>query len=244
MARPETIREDLWRALRSARLWHDASDEDIEQLARVATIAEYEKDDVIFHEGTCPAFVAVVVEGHARGVHETEGRTVVVETDWPGDVLGSVAALGDVALEADIQATGPITVALVPTTAFKALLAAKPAVAMSVINEITRSWVAAINVNKRNSADVISRVASYLMDLPKTRLGASAYAVEIPISRVELAASLGTTPETLSRAFHTLQAEGLIESHDRMIIVSDGDALGSRRDGIRPTSEVVNGGRR
>ena len=244
MAPPRGIPDEVWTALRSARLWRDASDEAVQRLARVAAIAEYEKGDVMFHEGTCPSQVAVVVSGHARGVYTADGRSVVLETNWPGDVIGSVAAFGDVPFEADVEAAERVTAALIPLETVKDLLATEPAVAMSVINEIARRWVSAVNVNKRNSSDVVSRVVSYLADLPRTRLGGSAYAVEIPMARVELAGLLGTTPETLSRAFHSLQDEGLIESHDRMIIVPDSDLLSAKGEVERPRTASVANARR
>ena len=239
MARPEGIREDVWSALRSAGLWRDASDEAVEWLARVATVAEYAKGDVIFQEGTCPSQVAVIVSGHVRGVHTADGHSVVLETSWPGDVMGSVAAFGELPFEADIEAAEDATVALIPLGTIKDLLATEPSVAMSVISEMARRWVSAVNVNKRNSSDVVGRVVSYLAELPRTRLGKAAYAVEIPMARVELAALLGTTPETLSRAFRALQSEGLVESHDRMIIVPNGEQLIARAENERPKATVA-----
>jgi CRP-like cAMP-binding protein len=234
MAPQEGIPVELWSALRSARLWREASDEAVEWLARVTTLADYEKGEVLFREGTCPSQVAVIVTGHVRGVYTADGHSVVLETSWPGDVIGAVAAFGQVPFECDIEAAEDVTVALIPLGTVKDLLATEPAVAMSVINEIALRWVSAVNVNKRNASDVVSRVVSYLADLPRIRLGGPAYAVEIPMARVELAGSLGTTPETLSRAFHALQDDGLIESHDRMIIVPDGEMLAIRGEVYRP----------
>jgi CRP-like cAMP-binding protein len=240
VSKPEGIREDVWRAMRSARLWQNATDADVEWLARVATVAEYDRGELIFHENAVADEVAVVVEGHVRSVHSGDGRSVVVETNWPGDVVGAVAALSGTPFETDVEAVEPVIAAMIPVGTIKDLIVTEPAVALSVISEISRRWVAVINVNKRNSIDVVGRVGQYLSGLPRTRLGGAAYAVEIPVPRVELAASLGTTPETLSRAFHSLEEKGLIESHDRMIIVPDGEALIGGRDGERPKAMAGN----
>ena len=220
--------------MRSARLWLNASDSDVEWLARVATIDEYDRGEMIFIENAIPEQVAVIVEGHVRAVHEVDGRSVVVETNWPGDVVGAVAGLSGIPFETSIEAVEPVTAAMIPIGTIKDLIITEPSVAMSVINELSRRWIAAVKVNKLNSVDVVTRVAQYLSSLPRTRLGGAAYAVEIPVPRVELAAELGTTPETLSRTFHALQEEGLLESHDRMIIVPDGEALIAGRDIDRP----------
>jgi CRP-like cAMP-binding protein len=220
--------------MRAARLWRGASDDTVESLARMARVVEYKRGAIIFDEGTLPDRVGVIVDGHARASHSGEGRSIVVETSWPGDVVGAVSAISELPFETDIEAAENLTVALVPVSALKALIVTEPDVAMSVINEISREWASAVNVSKRNALEVHSRIASYLMDLPRTSLGGTSYAVEIPITRVELAALLNTTPETLSRVFHSLQDDKILESHDRMIIVAQGAALTAIRDGEHP----------
>ena len=117
---------------------------------------------------------------------------------------------------------------MIPVGTLKELIATEPAVALSVISEISRRWATNIAVSKRNSSDVMGRLVQYLTGLSRIKLGAESFAIEIPVARVELAATLLTTPETLSRAFRSLQDQGLIESHDRMIIVPDVGALTSR----------------
>jgi CRP/FNR family transcriptional regulator len=217
--------------MRAARLWRSASDETVETLARMTRVHEYKKGAIVFVEGTVPDRLGVIVDGHARASHSGEGRSIVVETFWPGDVVGAVSAVSELAFETDIEAAERTTVAFIPVAALKALIVTEPDVAMSVINEISREWVSAVNVSKRNAMEVHSRVASYLMDLPRTSLGGTAYAVEIPVSRVELAALLNTTPETLSRVFRSLQDDKILESHDRMIIVAQSATLTALRDG-------------
>jgi len=228
MSAPEGIREDVWTAVRGAALWRDASDESIAWLAQLATVEEYEKGSLLFREGELAEYIAVVVTGHARAIYHsssTDGRDVVIATFWPTDVIGSVAALGDVPFESDVEAVEPLTVAVIPFDAFSEMLHAEPSVAMSVIRELALRWFQAIDIMKRNAVDVNTRIAQYLSELPRTVLGPDAYSVDIPTPRAELAALLGTTPETLSRAFHQLQDDGLLESHDRMIIVPDAAAL-------------------
>lgn len=234
MTSPEGVREDVWRAVRAARIWRGASDDTVAALAKMAKLTEYRKGAVIFVEGSIPERIGVIVAGHARASHSGEGRSITVETFWPGDVVGAVSAISELPYETDIEAAERLTVAFIPVEALKALIVTEPAVAMSVINEISRNWVNAVNVSKRNSLEVHSRIASYLMDLPRTPLGGQSYSVQIPVSRVELASLLSTTPETLSRAFHSLQEEGVLESHDRMIVVLQGDELEATLEGERP----------
>jgi CRP-like cAMP-binding protein len=212
-------------------MWAPASDEDVEWLARVAEIRDFDRGDLIFHEGSHPDDVAVVVDGHARSVHNAEGRLIVVDTIWPGEVIGAVSALSNLAFETDVEAVEPTTMALFPVTMLEDLIKSNSGVALGVIKELAERVTSAVRLSKRHSVDVITRVAQYIAGLTRTHLGGPAYAVEIPIPRVELAAILGTTPETLSRAFNQLRQEGLIEGQDRIIIVPDGETLLARHEG-------------
>lgn len=75
------------------------------------------------------------------------------------------------------------------------------------------------------SSDVSARVAAYLLDLPGVIRGGAAM-VRLPMAKQEIAAYLGTTPETLSRRLAALSASGLIELHGRRdVTILDVDAL-------------------
>ena len=55
--------------------------------------------------------------------------------------------------------------------------------------------------------------------------------VELGISRVDLAALLGTVPETLSRTFRALQEDGVISARGRTVSLLDIQALATRAQG-------------
>ena len=75
------------------------------------------------------------------------------------------------------------------------------------------------------SSDVNARVAAYLLDLPGSIRDGAAM-VRLPMAKQEIAAYLGTTPETLSRRLAALSACGIIELHGRRdVTILDIDAL-------------------
>jgi CRP/FNR family transcriptional regulator, dissimilatory nitrate respiration regulator len=233
---PQGISEALWQSVREARLWSSASDEALEWLARTARVVDFPKGTLFFREGEIPDDVGLLLAGHARALYEHDGRTLAVETYWPGDVVGSIPALAGIGFESDIEAVEQVNMALIPVGALKDLLASEPSVAMSVIDDLARRWVSALAMAKRGNLGVSHRIADYLIELPHQRLGEDAFSVEIPVARVELAPLLATTPETLSRAFHALEELGLIEAHDRMIIVPSSAALLGYRNAESSTS--------
>lgn len=70
-------------------------------------------------------------------------------------------------------------------------------------------------------AGVLSRLAA----------GAGAAEFKLPMSKRQLAAQIGTTPESLSRALKKLADEGLIAVQGRSIVVSNAAALAARAEG-------------
>lgn len=75
------------------------------------------------------------------------------------------------------------------------------------------------------SADVTARIAAYLLDLPAD-LRDGVPAVRLPLAKKDVAAYLGTTPETLSRSLAALAADGAIELRGRRdVVILDADAL-------------------
>lgn len=75
------------------------------------------------------------------------------------------------------------------------------------------------------SSDVNARVAAYLLDLPGS-MREGVPTVRLPIAKQDIAAYLGTTPETLSRRLAVLSASGVIELHGRRdVTILDIDAL-------------------
>ena len=218
---PDGIGVDLWEVARSAGFWRGAPDADIERLVRVAKVRPLMKGEILFPKGPCPVEVALVLEGHVARLSSVQDRLIVLETYWRGDVAGGIAALAHIPfVESYVEAPVAASVALIPAGLLKDMLAVQP-MALSLISDMARRLTALTNDSRRNSMDVGSRVTVYLSGLPKTHLGGAMYSVEIPVSRVELAMLLGTTPESLSRAFRHLEREGRIESHGRLVVFSD-----------------------
>ncbi|KAA9393989.1 Crp/Fnr family transcriptional regulator [Kocuria coralli] len=76
------------------------------------------------------------------------------------------------------------------------------------------------------SSDVNARVAAYLLDLPGSSMRDGIATVRLPMAKQEIAAYLGTTPETLSRRLAAFSASGVIDLHGRRdVSILDADEL-------------------
>jgi len=76
--------------------------------------------------------------------------------------------------------------------------------------------------------DVPARLAGVLLELPAK---AGADTVVLKQTKRQLAAQIGTIPETLSRAFKKLSALGLIEVTGREIAILDPEGLADLAEG-------------
>ena len=236
MQAPEGISPALWSALRSCGVLGEASDASIAWLARVSTVRTFAKGERIMAQSTEARELGVVMQGHVRAMHfGADGRPVTVLMAWPGAPIGLLAGLAGGNYRATFEsAENNTTVALFPLDAFKRLLRDEPDVMMSVISELAKEMTDMLTMVKTLSADVPARVAIYIgLLLEETEpVGNGPFTIDLGVSRVELAARLGTVPETLSRAFHLLQSEGVIESHGKQVVVLDRDALIARSNGV------------
>jgi CRP/FNR family transcriptional regulator, dissimilatory nitrate respiration regulator len=236
MAAPTDVPADVWAALRSCRVLSEASDASLAWLARVSTVCAFNKGDRILSEDHAASDIGIVMQGHVRAVHfGSDGRPVTVLMAWPCEPIGLMAALaGDDYRTAFESAENGTTVVLFSLDAFTRLTRDEPDVLVSVVRELARQMTDMVTMVKTLAADVPARVAIYiglLLEEQEPR-GNGPFTVDLGVSRVELAARLGTVPETLSRAFHLLQSEQIIESHGQTIFVLDRDALIDRTNGV------------
>ena len=81
--------------------------------------------------------------------------------------------------------------------------------------------------------DVPSRLARYVFQraLQTGKPTAAGLEVDLGMKKGELAMALGTVPETLSRAFAKLKADGVLEVHGSKITVLDVRALAALGSG-------------
>ena len=187
----------------------------LKQICQVRTVA---RGQVVAHPGEVSPIVGFVSDGILRMQKSLpDGRQHVVGLLVPGDVFGRVF---DGAMQFSIEAATDCKMFVFPRPAFEALLTASPALdrlmLLHFLGEIdrTRDWMVILSNPK-----VRGRLAGFLLMLC-TRfrsidgmLGTmnGMLTISIPIARADLAHLLGARPESISRAFHALADDGVID---------------------------------
>ncbi len=179
-------------------------------------------------EGDAAERFGVLVTGKARVYHlQADGRTITFETLQASDPLAAVAALAGGRYPAHVEAVTPSTVAWLPREALYDLMAAEPDVARSLIADLASKVVNLTSVVQTLALDVPGRLARYLFQrsLAVGEATEEGLKVSLGMTKTELAASLGTVPETLSRAFGKLRDDEVLEVRNANVIVFDVGAL-------------------
>jgi CRP/FNR family transcriptional regulator, dissimilatory nitrate respiration regulator len=228
------IRPDVWAAFRACRLWHTASDAAVAKLARRSRIADLPRRSVLAAEGEAADEFGLIVAGKARVFHlAADGRQITFETVGAGQPFGAVGALAGSRNPANVEAATPVTVAHVPSEALFDLLDTEPRVAHTLVADLANRVVNFTAVVTTLSLDVPSRVAGYVFQraLQVGKPTAAGLEVTLGMKKGDLAMALGTVPETLSRAFSKLAAEGIMEVHGQLVTVLDVRALAALSSG-------------
>lgn len=230
----EGPRADVSAALRTCALWRTASDGAVERLAGAASADDVPRGARLITAGDAATRLGVLVTGKARVYHlGADGREIVFETLGAGEPLAAVAALAGTRYPANIDATTPATVAWLDREEILSLLEREPAAARSLVTDLARRLVAFTMMATTLSLDVPQRLARFLFlrSLQAGETTSAGLLVDLGMSKTELAASLGTVPETLSRALARLRDEGLIEVRAHDVVVLDVGALAKLGEG-------------
>ncbi len=234
MTAPQDIRPDVWQAFRSCRLWRAASDEGVARLARAARVREVARGTSLAVEGDPATDFGLIVSGKARVFYlGADGKQITFETVETGDPFAAVASLAGGRYPAHVEAATPATVACINAEELFTLLEAEPAMARGIIGDLANRVVNFTSVVQTLALDVPSRVARFVFQraLQGGRPTPQGLEVDLGMKKGELAMALGTVPETLSRAFAKLTADGVIEVHGSKVTVLDVRALASMGSG-------------
>ena len=169
-----------------------------------------------------------MVSGKARVFYlGADGKQITFEELGTGDAPAAVAALAGGRYPANVEATTAGTIAWLPRETLYDMLAKEPRVARDLISNLAGKVVNFTAVVQTLALDVPSRLARYLFQraLGVGETTPSGLSVDLGMTKSELAAALGTVPETLSRAFARLKDDGVLEVQGRVVIVHDVGAL-------------------
>ncbi len=216
-------------ALRHSAIFQCLSVDDRQRLTAVTLVRDYEKGDVLFHEGDESAYLFTVVAGHVKVVKRTaRGSDFILEIFGPGDPVGAVAVYESRPYPATAIAIESATALMTPRQAFFTLLDTRPTLVRGLLVGMTRRLVTLTNrLTEVSGARVEARMARVFLkmsdDLGEAREGG--LFIKLALSRQELADMLGTTIETAIRIMSRWGKESIVRTDPDGFLVMRRTAL-------------------
>ncbi|ADG73631.1 transcriptional regulator, Crp/Fnr family [Cellulomonas flavigena DSM 20109] len=205
----------------------DAALADVDR--RLVSLA-WAQGDTLFRAGEPAEHLFVLAAGRVKVVHPTErGTDVITDVLVPGDLFGTLSTLGDRTYPETAQALTTVCALRLDVGTFRTVLAEHPTVALRVLDDVAaRLQAARTGAARTVSGTVEQRVAGVLLRLAD-RLGQEqrdgATLLQLPLTRADLAAMTGSTPESVSRVMSRLRQEGAITTGRRWTAVVDARRL-------------------
>lgn len=207
--------------LATTPIFQNLSAEQLEALANIAIPQHYKKGETLFLEGDAGTGFFVVKTGRVKVFKLAPGgKEQILHLFGPEEHFAEVPAFDGGNFPASAAAIEKTEVVFIPRQAFLAVLQQHPALAIAILSTFARHLRRLAHlVDTLSFKEVPERLASYLLSLSDRAAGSDW--IELDLSKGQLAALLGTIPETLSRAFYKLSQEGLIESNGSQIRICD-----------------------
>lgn len=183
--------------------------------------------DVLFTAGAPADHLYVLASGRVKLFRPTSGgREIVVDLLSPGDLFGSLTALGDPTYPETAEALTTTCALQMDPAAFRAVLTERPPVALRVLDDVAARLARARSDLGHNATDTVAqRVAATLLRLAdklgQDRAGVGGTLLQIPLSRADLAGMTSSTPESVSRVMSRLRKDQIISSGRRWTAVLD-----------------------
>lgn len=188
------------------------------------------KGQVLLAVGLPANDVYLVVEGCVSvSLVSAQGRETVLRAIGPGEIFGELAAIDGQPRSADVVATAPSTLVVIPGPSFVTLIEREPVLSLWLARYLAHQVRYLTNrIYELSTMGVGTRLQAELLRLAGTPgAGGGATISRIP-TQAELAARIGTNRETVTREFSLLVKEGLVVKEGRSIAIPSLKRLAER----------------
>ncbi|KRK73774.1 Crp-like transcriptional regulator [Levilactobacillus namurensis DSM 19117] len=205
-------------------IFQELNQEQRTSIAKVTRPIHAQKGETIYRPEEVSQTLYIVNVGQVRLYHLGEdGKERVLRVLNPGDFIGEIALFTDEIHQDYAEATKATELCTISRTSLTELLDRVPPLALSLLGALAvRLRVAQRQATLLAIPDALPRLAGYLLELSHQKTGT----LTLPMSKQDLAAYLGMTPESLSRKLKQLVTAGAVATVGRrQLTVLDLQAL-------------------
>lgn len=203
--------------IRHLPLFRDMPQTGFEALMQGAYAQTFPAGLDLMRQGDPADFLHVVMEGQVELYARWAGRECTMAVVRPVGTFILAACIRDAPYLMSARTLERARIILIPASDLRAIFRRDPEFAVSVINELAGCYRLVVRLAKGlklNSSR--ERIASYL--LRQSAMAGNVPSFTLPVEKRPLASYLGMSPENLSRALKSLEADGVKVDGSRVII--------------------------
>lgn len=201
-------------------LFQHVSRERLEEIQRAARTLYFRRGETVAQHGApAPGLLAVVYGMVKLALRGPSGAERVLRLVGPSQTFGEAVLFLQQPLPVDAVAVVDTRIVLVPAEPLLALVASDPQFARNLIASLAQRMHALVcDFEATTMHGAGERLAAYLESLAESP---DAARVTLPAPKKLIAARLGMTKETFSRALHELAQSGLVSIAGREVVLLD-----------------------
>ena len=206
-----------------SRIFDGLTDAERERWLARATTTTVKRGQVLARQGEPAHHFYLLETGFLKLLQLTaEGTEVIVRFVAPGEPFGGVVALGNAAYPVTAVVVQPSTLRSWARDVVSELLVHTPQVRVNIMREMATHMTDMLTrVRELTTARVGQRLAHALLRLARQcgQPGSDGVLITQPLTRQELADLTGATLYTVSRTLAKWEADGLLESRQRRLLL-------------------------
>ncbi|MFZ7111272.1 MAG: Crp/Fnr family transcriptional regulator [Desulfatiglandales bacterium] len=197
----------------------------LKDLASIAKDRIVERRHAIFMEGDEGEGFYLLISGRVKIFKVSlEGKEQILHIFGPGEPFGEVPVFTGTPFPANAEAMEQSRLSFFPKDAFVDLITRNPSLALNMLAILSRRLRRFTQlIDDLSLKEIPGRLAAYLLYLNEREAGAEE--LKLTITKGQLAALLGTIPETLSRILGKMTSGGLIAIDGPCIKILDLNGL-------------------
>ncbi len=218
---------------RNVPLFSSMGDSDLEAINRVSFVKRFPKDNLIFMADEEGDTLFIIIRGKVKVTQFSEsGKEVIFSMLGEGDFFGDMSLLDGRPRSASVVTAEESELLLLRRQDFHRLIETNPAIALTLLKEITgRLRKADERIQSLALLDVSGRVAGILLQLAEEggrKTPEGGVFIRTRPTHQELANMVGTTRETVTRILKQMESRNYIAMTGKSITILNLDIL--RRD--------------
>lgn len=206
-------------------LFNGLPEDQMVAIRKIALEKVFNKGEIIFSEGDEGNGFFVIADGRVKIFKvSTEGKEQILHIFGPGQPFGEAPVFAGQKFPANAQAIEKTRVLFFLRVSIVNLISANPSLALNMLAVMSiKLRQFAVQIENLSLKEMPARLASYLLRHADAQNQGDV--VVLKISKGQLASTLGTIPETLSRMFAKLSGKNLISVEGKKITLLDRHGL-------------------